>query len=136
MFINSLCTYVNKPIKPDSLDNLKSLTMSFNLSSTSLGEILDRITALSLRINSAASLDEMLNITVQQTRELLDCDRVLIYQFLPDGDGAITAESVGLKVKSILGELIYDPCFAQKWWGLYLKGKFSVIEDTQTKPLA
>jgi len=135
VFINSLCTYVNKPIKPDSLDNLKSLTMSFNLSSTSLGEILDRITALSLRINSAASLDEMLNITVQQTRELLDCDRVLIYQFLPDGDGAITAESVGLKVKSILGELIYDPCFAQKWWGLYLKGKFSVIEDTQTKPM-
>jgi len=60
----------------------------------------------------------------------LDCDRVIIYQFLAEGDGAVTAESVGAEWTAILGELIYGPCFSQNSAHLYQAGKFSVIEDT------
>lgn len=100
-----------------------------------LGEIFDRITDLSLKIHGSHNVTDMLDITVQQTRDLLRCDRVLIYQFLPDGDGAVMAESVGAAWKKLLGELIYDPCFSQAWGDLYKSGRFSVIEDTQTKPM-
>ncbi len=116
--------------------------MGFNITGTNtslddnyLGKIFDRITDLSLRIHDSQNLTDMLDITVQQTRDLLRCDRVLIYQFLADGDGAVMAESVGAAWKKVLGELIYDPCFSQLWADLYKAGRFSVIEDTQTKPI-
>jgi PAS domain S-box-containing protein len=110
--------------------------MTFSTDVTSLGGILDRITSISLQIHNSANLTEMLNITVQQTREILDCDRVMIYQFLPErDDGVVTAESVGAEWTAILGELIYDPCFAQNSAHLYQAGKFSVIEDTKIQPM-
>ncbi len=101
----------------------------------SLESVLDRITAISLQIHNTDNLTDMLGVTVQLAREILDCDRVMIYQFLPDGDGVITAESVGAGWRAILGELIYDPCFSQNAAHLYRTGKFSVIEDTQIKPM-
>ncbi|MCY7332436.1 MAG: PAS domain-containing protein, partial [Pseudanabaena sp. CAN_BIN31] len=110
--------------------------MSFNdIAEISLENVLARITAISLQIHNSANLTDMLNVAVQQSREILDCDRVAIYQFLPEGDGVVTAESVGASWTVILGELIYDPCFARNSAHLYQAGKFSVIEDTQTQPM-
>lgn len=98
-----------------------------------LAEILERIISLSLEISNTSNLNDLLNVVVQQTRDLLGCDRALIYQFLPDGDGVVMAESVGEGWTAIFGELIGDPCFASKYAQLYQEGKFSVIEDTHTK---
>jgi PAS domain S-box-containing protein len=100
-----------------------------------LGEILDRITNLSLQIHNSANLTDMLNLTVQQTREILGCDRVLIYQFLPDDDGVVMAESVSEPWTAVLGELICDPCFPAKYAKLYQEGRFNLIEDTHTKSM-
>ena len=105
-----------------------------SISRSDLEEILERITSLSLRINKASNLIDMLNITVQQAREMLDGDRALIYQFLPDGDGVVMAESSGEGWTAILGELI-DPCFPTKYAQLYQEGRYSVIEDTHTQPM-
>jgi len=106
-----------------------------NVTEHNLETILERITSLSLRINNASNLIDMLNITVQQTRELLGGDRVLIYEFLPDGDGVVIAESVGEGWTAILGKLIGDPCFVSKYAQLYQEGRCSVIDDTHTQPM-
>ena len=103
------------------------------ISGSDLEGLLDRITSLSLQINNASNSIDMLNVTVQQAREILGGDRVLIYQFLPDGDGVVMAESVGGDWNPILGELIDDPCFPCKYAKLYQEGRFSIIEDTHTK---
>ncbi|NMF58227.1 PAS domain-containing protein [Pseudanabaena yagii] len=109
--------------------------MSFEHVATFLGGMLDRFTDLSLQIHNSSNLTDMLNVAVQHTRDMLQCDRVLIYQFLPDGDGAIVAESVGAEWIAILGELIYDPCFSQKWQGLYQLGRISAVDDVFAKPV-
>jgi len=96
-----------------------------------LGEFLNRLTALSVQIHNSTNLSEMLNVAVQQTREILGCDRVLIYQLLADEDGAITAESVGSPWTAILGELIHDPYFLKNGSSRYQGGEFIAIEDTQ-----
>ncbi|MBD2188160.1 PAS domain-containing protein [Pseudanabaena mucicola] len=97
--------------------------------------ILDRLTEISVQIHNSTNLVDLLNVTVQQTRLLLQCDRVLIYQFLPENDGAVTAESVSGDCKSILGEPISDPCFAKNGANIYQTGKCSVISDTRTSSL-
>ena len=105
-----------------------------NAAKNHLEKILERITSLSLEISKASNLIDMLNITVQQARDLLEGDRALIYQFLPDGDGVVMAESVGEGWTAILGELIGDR-FASKYAQLYQNGRCSVIEDTHTNPM-
>ncbi|WP_434686806.1 PAS domain-containing protein [Pseudanabaena minima] len=106
-----------------------------NAAERHLEDILESITSLSLQINNASNLIDMLNITVQQSRMLLGGDRALIYQFLPDGDGVVMAESVGEGWKEILGELIGDPCFHSKYTQLYQAGRYSAIDDTHTQQI-
>jgi signal transduction histidine kinase/CheY-like chemotaxis protein len=108
--------------------------MPTNPKAICLGEILDRITNLSLQIHNSPNLTDMLNVTVQHTREILDCDRVLIYQFLPD-DGVVMAESVNEPWTAVLGELICDPCFPTQYAKLYQEGRVSIIEDTHTQSI-
>jgi|GEM_PF-2951578 len=98
-------------------------------------DALERITFLSLQINNASNLLDMLSVAVQQSRELLNGDRALIYQFLLDGDGVVMAESVGEGWRAILGELIGDPCFPRKCSQLYQEGRLSIIEDTHIQPM-
>ncbi len=45
------------------------------------------------------------------------------------------AESVGAEWITILGDLIYDPCFSKKWQGLYQLGRISAIDDVLAKPV-
>ncbi|MEI6064855.1 MAG: PAS domain-containing protein, partial [Pseudanabaena sp. ELA748] len=106
-----------------------------NATENHLEEILERITSLSLEISNASNLIDLLNVVVQQTRDLLGGDRALIYQFLPDGDGVVMAESVGEGWTAVLGELMGDPCFASKYAQLYQDGRCSEIEDTHTKQM-
>ena len=71
-------------------------------------DILDRITDISVQIHNSTNISDMLNVTVQQTRQLLGCDRVVIYQYSSDGEGAITAEAFSNTWTEGLGELIND----------------------------
>ena len=48
-----------------------------------LEKLLEQATVVALQINELTDLVEILNTTVEQTRKTIECDRVLIYQFLP-----------------------------------------------------
>lgn len=46
------------------------------------------------KIRQSLELDEIFQITTQQLRETLKCDRVALFQFNPDGRGQFVAESI------------------------------------------
>lgn len=98
-------------------------------------QTLNQIMTLTQQIHQQLELAEVLDVTVKGIREILGCDRVLVYRFLTDGDGVVAEESVSHEWMPILGQLIYDPCFQAKWVDLYRRGQISLIEDVETKPL-
>ncbi|AFY71329.1 GAF sensor hybrid histidine kinase [Thalassoporum mexicanum PCC 7367] len=61
------------------------------------------IAAIAQRIHQSLNLEDILNTTVTELRHLLKCDRVVIYQFKPDGSGEVTVESVAEPWDSVLG---------------------------------
>jgi PAS domain S-box-containing protein len=69
------------------------------------------IAKISTGIVALFSLPEVLNAAVQELRSFLSCDRMLIWQFEPDGSGVIVSESVGAGWRASLHEAIEDPCF-------------------------
>ena len=98
-------------------------------------QTLNQIMAITEQIHQQLELGDILDVTLKGIREILGCDRAVIYRFLPDGDGVIAEESVSPECTPIIGQLIYDPCFQAKWVDLYRQGQISSIEDVETKPL-
>jgi PAS domain S-box-containing protein len=86
-------------------------------------------------IHQNPDLEAVLAYTVDAVRPLLGSDRVLIYQFLPGGDGVISAESVGQGWQPVLGQLIGDPCFQERWIEPYRRGRISQVNDVANSHL-
>ncbi|MEH1867272.1 MAG: histidine kinase dimerization/phosphoacceptor domain -containing protein [Nostoc sp.] len=63
------------------------------------------------RIRQSLNLQDILNATVQEVRDLLGADRVVVYQFDSEMIGTIMAESVEPGWRVSLGVEIYDTCF-------------------------
>ncbi|NER34574.1 MAG: PAS domain S-box protein [Oscillatoria sp. SIO1A7] len=69
---------------------------------------------IALHIRQSLNLEDILNATVENVRQLLECDRVLVYQFDTevDGTGTIVAESLASGWTATLGFQIKDACFS------------------------
>ncbi len=116
--------------------------MIFNSLSSSeidLKQILDQIRMLADQIHLSLEVNEILKIIVSEVRTILESDvydglrlRVIIYRFLPNGDGVIAEESVSNGWKPILRQLIYDSCFNTT---RYRDGYVGVIEDINATTL-
>lgn len=50
---------------------------------------------ISLRIRQSLELPVILEATASEIQQFLQCDRVMIYQFQPDGSGQVVAEQLG-----------------------------------------
>lgn len=70
---------------------------------------------IALRIRQSLNLEEILNTTVVQVRQLLTCDRVVIYRCQPGENGVAIAESVGCGWDSLLGKTFPSSCVAPAW---------------------
>lgn len=92
-------------------------------------ELLGRIPTLALRIYQSIELNHILNTTVTEVRQLIDCDRVVIYRFNPDWSGTIVVESVRSPDLTLLGRTITDPCLQRTWAEYYQQGHVRAIED-------
>ncbi|WP_426548361.1 EAL domain-containing protein [Dapis sp. BLCC M126] len=91
-----------------------------------LGLILDRI-------NQSLNLEEILKTTVDSVRNLLQCDRVIIYRLLPGPSGIVEKESVTEGYTPILGNIITDPCFPNEdVLERFKQGYISIIEDVES----
>lgn len=87
------------------------------------------------RIRSSLDLEAVLQTAVDEVRQFLQTDRVIIYQFNPDWSGYVTVESVGENWMSLLGIDIQDRCFRDKHLSLYQKGRIRAIADIQNSDL-
>ncbi|MEG4854846.1 PAS domain S-box protein [Microcoleus sp. B5-D4] len=84
-------------------------------------------TALSL--SASLKLEDILNTTVTDLRNILQCDRVIIFQFAPDWSGKVVVESVGSEWTAILSTQIHDPCFAESYIEPFKQGLFTSKSD-------
>lgn len=88
------------------------------------------------RIRQSLNLGEILNTTVEEVRQFLRTDRVLIYRFEPDWSGTVVVESVVSEYLATLNRIIHDPCFGEVQSQSYQKGRIQAISDIYTAELA
>jgi PAS domain S-box-containing protein len=91
--------------------------------------------AIALSVHQSLDLDEILDTTVTEVRQLLQTDRVLIYRFNRDCSGQIVVESVGAGFPAVLDTTIYEPCFGSYYAQLYLQGRVTAIANIYTAGL-
>ncbi len=113
------------------LTSVKSVLQQYNLQSllTKSFQQQQLIAETSLRIRASLDLSEILNTSVREVQLLLDCDRVIIYQFAANMTGDVVAESVNSGWKKSLGETIVDTCFQDQGAGKYERGETVGIDD-------
>ncbi|GAB4145077.1 MAG: hypothetical protein Fur0046_22640 [Cyanobacteria bacterium J069] len=85
--------------------------------------------SITQHIRQSLDLYETLNTTVDEVRQFLQVDRVVVYRFNLDWNGSIIAESASSRDFSIAGQTIHDPCFESLWQEPYQQGRISAIED-------
>lgn len=91
---------------------------------------------IALRIRQSLNLDEVLTAIVDEVRQFLQTDRVIVYQFNPDMSGLVVAESVAAPWTSCLNTEIVDTCFQENLGGEYCNGRIFIADDIYTAGLS
>ena len=94
------------------------------------------IGAIAQRIRQTLNLDEILNTTVEEVLQLLECDRVLIFRLYPDGTGKVTTEAVKPGWPATWGETFPNECFPSECYKNYCQGNARVITDVASDLVA
>lgn len=94
------------------------------------------IRSITEKIRQSLDIDDILTTTVNEVRQLLQTDRVLLYQFSADWDGRVVQESVAPDILSLLGEYIQDNCFPDEYVKYYRQGRVRAIDDVETADIA
>ncbi|MDX2099987.1 MAG: response regulator [Leptolyngbyaceae cyanobacterium bins.59] len=84
---------------------------------------------VALRIRQSLHLEEMLQVAVQEVRQFLKSDRVIVYQFDSFLNGTIVAESVLPQWKACLHSQVVDNCYWNGSGGNYLQGKAKAVSN-------
>ncbi|MBD2526065.1 PAS domain-containing protein [Nostoc sp. FACHB-133] len=79
--------------------------------------------AIALDIRKSLQLQDILTTSVQEVRQLLGADRVVVYKLTTLMQGCIVSESVLPEWKSSLGLEIEDTCFQESQGEKYRQGK-------------
>ncbi len=71
----------------------------------------------------------IMDTAVREVRQVLLCDRVVVYRFDPNWVGTVVAESVGRGWVQALSEKIDDPCFRGEYVTQYQAGRVQATAD-------
>lgn len=88
--------------------------------------LLDQATIV---IHASVGVTEVLQTTVDRAKEILECDRVVIYGLSTNSIGEIVAESTIPALAPILGNVIKDPCFEYRYIDKYEQGRTRAIDN-------
>ncbi|MBF2026320.1 MAG: GAF domain-containing protein [Oscillatoriales cyanobacterium C42_A2020_001] len=89
------------------------------------------------RIRESLELNDILHTAVNEVRQILHADRVVLYRFEANWSGFVIVESMEPGWTSMLGQQIYDPCLATEACILpFARGKVSIVSNIQTSGLA
>lgn len=87
------------------------------------------VAEVTLKIRQSLQLSEILRATVTEVQRILQADRVLIYQVLPNGTGKPISESVLPQYPAILGMEFPEEVFPPEYQQLYAQGRVRAIVD-------
>lgn len=91
------------------------------------------IGAIAQRMRQSLNLEEILNTAVAEVRQLLQTDRVIIYEFQADRSGVVVVESVAAEWTSIRGTVV--PPLEEKLAQMYQAGQVSSVADVYAAQL-
>ena len=89
------------------------------------------LTRVISRIRESLDLNVIFETTATEVRELLDADRVAVFQFDPsrNWEGEFISESVKPEFRSALAAKVYDHCFGPNYAAFYEAGRMQVVDD-------
>ncbi|MEB3224622.1 MAG: GAF domain-containing protein [Synechococcus sp.] len=88
-----------------------------------------RLNDTRIRLQEASEVEAILNVAVEEARNLLGTDRAIIYEFDSSWKGLITAESLGQGYPATLGVRTNEPHVTEKLSKGYMKGKILAVTD-------
>lgn len=91
---------------------------------------------IALKIRQSLELEDILQTTVTQVRNLLHADRVVIYRLWPDGTGSGVTEAILPGLPAVLGQTFEAEVFPQEYHQLYASGRVRAIEDVEKAEMA
>lgn len=87
------------------------------------------------KFSSALNLPSLSNAIVSCVREMTGYDRVMVYQFDPDGHGEIIAEAREPRLESLLGHHYPATDIPQRARELYIRNRVRVLVDVHYEPV-
>lgn len=108
------------PSDPSDLDNLDG-----NINRQQI------LAATMLRIRSSLNLQQIFETTVEEVRQILACDRVVLCRFEADRSSCVVAESIGTGWPWILGRQIVDRYFQGDGHKHYCQGRTQITTDVR-----
>jgi len=84
------------------------------------------------KIRASLDLDRIFQATVSEVRNLLEADRVAVFQFHPESNfdnGIFIAEAVNAEFASMLSKRVHDHCFGEQYAVHYQNGRFQIVTD-------
>lgn len=88
-----------------------------------------RLSDISARLQESLEVSEILSAAVEETRDILDADRAVVYRFDQDWRGLINAESVAQGYEAILGLKTNEPRVTEKFAKAYIRGKITAYAN-------
>ncbi|MBD2438324.1 response regulator [Nostoc sp. FACHB-110] len=87
------------------------------------------VAQITLQIHQSRHLEEILQTAVNEVRQFLQTDRVLIVNLQADGLGTVVTESVGSQWLPLLSTSYHDPCFSESYIEPFRQGLITVKPD-------
>ncbi len=80
-------------------------------------------------IRQSIKQEDILEISVEEVKKVLNCDRVIVYSLNQDNYGVVVAESVTAGYPRAFKQTITDPCFEARYLEKYRDGRVRAIND-------
>ena len=84
---------------------------------------------ISSHIRESLNIKDILDVVSVQSRSILDCERVIVFQLHPDGRSQIVSESVADDFPSLIGMGWENEVWDQEILDHYLKGEPRIVAD-------
>jgi GAF domain-containing protein len=94
---------------------------------------------ISQRIRESLDLQTIFETACDEIRQMLEVDRVAIFQFYPDShydDGEFVAESGGDGIPSVRAVKVHDHCFGDNYANRYAQGRHYIVDDIYSHNLS
>lgn len=142
--VNPIKLYVERPGKSLEFDCILhrvqevlmvELELATSQENLSVFSFYHSVRATVSKIQSAKNLKDLCQVTVEEVRQISGFDRVMVYQFDPEGNGAVIAEDKAEKLSPFLGLNYPSSDIPKQARQLYALNWLRLIPDINYQPV-